>query len=596
MVGTFEPSLQGLQGSTRSLAILEEEGRAIKTLLRRRKECLTVRVSEYHDFVRRTDQSGSRPAEVRRLIALYGVVSEIGSVGSAIKKKLLGEDGDKQWNKPNDEVVEELGDAIWYCFSLAQIENGGQSYDVLLSDLEGLHREISGTDDRAETIRATLNAANKLAFLNAYAARPPAPDMQFDDYQQLAFLTARTKDRELVRVCMAVLWQLGAELLRKTLPDIELSLNQNVADRPVNVVLGEIAWHLCAVASVLDLSMSEVIDKNVHKVTFRANRDAPTTLHDEDREGFEQLPRRFQVGFVSIGKGKSRMYLNGRQLGDDLDDNYREDDGYRFHDVMHLANVAHLGWSPVVRKLMGKKRKSRNDQVDEVEDGARAQIVEELVLKAIHSEGKRLADESNRSPSDGPTPTFPARGAITFRLLKSLRGFVDGLEAWNNQYWEWEDAIFDGSAIYYKLRLERQGTVTVDMNARTIEYSPEVSLDLRGVTVGVGMGRADANVTATKAQGVLTGVELGWVQGADVLPRTIAAKHAIYAALKAPDGCWKDMDLKLLPENRVYVRARGPVQRRMWEIGAISFQLAFAQSAGTVDCTAIAIADAGNVH
>jgi NTP pyrophosphatase (non-canonical NTP hydrolase) len=554
-----------------------------------------VKVSEYHEFVRSTDQYSRRSPEDRRLIALYGVVGEIGSVSSAIKKKLLGEDGEQQWNRPNDEVVEEIGDAIWYCFSLAQIANDGQPFNVLLSDLQELQREIGGTDDRAETIRATLNAANKMAFLTAFAARPQSTDLTLDEYQKIAFLTARTKERELIRVCLAVLWQLGAELLRKTLPAIELSLNQNVADRSINVVLGEITWHLSAVASVLELSLNEVIAKNIEKVNFRANRDNPTPHHDQDREDFERLPRCFEIGFVTVRKGESRMYFRGKKLGDDLNNNYRQDDGYRFHDVMHLANVAHLGWSPVLRALMGKKRKSRDDQVDTVEDGARARIVEELVLKAIHSEGTRLANEANRSPTDGPAPTFPARGVITFRLLKNLRHYVFGHEVWKNQYWEWEDAIFEGSAIYHKLRLEQQGTVTVDMDARKIVYSPDVCLDLRGVSVGLGVGRAPTNMSSAEADEVLTAWDRAWIQGDAGLARAVAAKRAIYAALKASGNSWNEMDVKLLPDSRICVRARGPVQQRMWATGAISFQLAFAESPDAVDCTAIAIADVTDV-
>ena len=554
-----------------------------------------MKVSQYHDFVRSTEQYAERSPDDRRLIALYGVVGEIGSVGSAIKKKLLGEDGEQQWNRPNEEVVEEIGDAIWYCFSLAQIANDGQSFNVLLSDMEELHREISGTDDRAETIRATLNAANKMAFLTAYAARPQTTDLTFDEYQKIAFLTARTTGRELIRVCLAVLWQLGAELLRKTLPEIELSLNQNVADRSINVVLGEIIWHLSAVASVLELSLNEIIAKNIEKVNFRANRDNPTPHHDEDREDFERLPRRFEIGFVTVRNGESRMYFRGKKLGNDLNNNYRQDDGYRFHDVMHLANVAHLGWSPVLRALMGKKRKSRSDQVDAVEDGARAQIVEELVLKAIHSEGTRLADEASRCPADGPARTFPARGVITFRLLKNLRHYVFGHEVWKNQYWEWEDAIFFGSAIYHNLRLEQQGTVTVDMDARKIEYSPDVCLDLRGASVGLGMGRALANMSSAEADEVLTVWDRIWITDAAELARTVAAKRAIHSALKAADGSYKDLDVKLLPSSRVSVRARGCIQLRMWAIGAISFQLAFADRSDASDCTAIAIADVGDL-
>ena len=554
-----------------------------------------MKVSQYHDFVRSTEQYAERSPDDKRLIALYGVVGEIGSVGSAIKKKLLGEDGEQQWNRPNDEVVEEIGDAIWYCFSLAQIANGGQPYNVLLSDLLELQREISGTDGRAETIRATLNAANKMAFQTAFAARPQTPDLTFDEYQKIAFLSARTKGRELIRVCLAVLWQLGAELLRKTLPEIELSLNQNVADRSINVVLGEIAWHLSAVASVLDLSLNEVIEKNIEKVNFRANRDNPTPHHDEDREEFERLPRRFEIGFVTVRNGESRMYYRGKKLGNDLNNNYRQDDGYRFHDVMHLANVAHLGWSPVLRALMGKKRKSRDDQFDAVEDGARAQIVEELVLKAIHSEGTRLADEPNRCPADGPSPTFPARGVITFRLLKNLRHYVLGHEVWKNQYWEWEDAIFYGSAIYHNLRLEQQGTVTVDMDARKIEYSPDVCLDLRGASVGLGLGRAPANISSADADEVLTAWDRTWIRDDTERARAVAAKRAIYAALKAPESNYKDMDVKLLPDSRVCTRSRGCVRDRMWAKSAISFQLAFAESPDAIDCTAIAIADVADL-
>ncbi|MGH8228776.1 MAG: hypothetical protein ACREU3_12905 [Steroidobacteraceae bacterium] len=543
-----------------------------------------MRVSEYHDFVRRTDQFSKRSAEDRRLIALYGVVGEIGSLGAAVKKKLLGEDGEREWNRPNDEIVEELGDTIWYCFSLAQIANEGQSFNVLLNDLEELQREISGTNDRAETIRATLNAGNKMAFLAAYAARAPNPDIQFAEYQKLTFLTARTQGRELFGVCVAILWQLAAELLRKTLPDIELTINQRLEDRPINIVIGAICWHLCAVASVLDLSIDDVIAKNLEKVNFRANRDNPTPHHDEGRKESEQLPRKFEISIVSIQKRKSRMYYRGQRLGDDLSDNSWEDDGYRFHDVLHLSNVAHLGWSPVIRGFMKRKRKS-DEQLDQVEDGARAVLVEELVLKAIHSEGERLAQESGRCDVEGRARQFPAPSLISFKLLKTIRGHVLGHEVHKNQYWEWEDAIFDGSEIYHKLRIEQQGTICVDMEARKITFSPDVFLDLRGATVGLGLGRANTGANAPEADLVLTEKDRTWAVDNGGLARALSAKHAIYAALKLPANDWKDMDIKVLPDGRVCVQARGAVQSRMWEIGAISFQLAFAEADGSWSAT-----------
>ncbi|MEN2469325.1 hypothetical protein [Burkholderia sp. GS2Y] len=48
----------------------------------------------------------------------------------------------------------------------------------------------------------------------------------------------------------------------------------------------------------------------------------------------------------------------------------------------HLAYVAHLGWSPVIRALLKLKRKS-DPKLDENEDGARAAIIEEGIATWI---------------------------------------------------------------------------------------------------------------------------------------------------------------------------------------------------------------------
>src|SRR5205823_9702596 len=98
-----------------------------------------------------------------------------------------------------------------------------------------------------------------------------------------------------------------------------------------------------------------------------------------------------------------------------------------------------------------------NDRVDEVEDGARAKLVEELVIKAIHSEGDRQAKAAGRCVVGKPTRLFPDRSLVNFKLLKALRTYVDGLEVAKNTFWEWEDAIFEGFDMYYLLSNETQG-------------------------------------------------------------------------------------------------------------------------------------------
>lgn len=428
-----------------------------------------MKVVEYDAFVKRSDQSEGRADDERLRIAIYGLAAEVGSVVSAVKKRILSEDGQENWNSPNDEIIEELGDVVWYCFSLAQINNPNKPFNIFASDIQNLKKELEARDTRAREISRALNVEKREQFLIAAKEFPSRTRiLEFDDYQDLAFLTARTSEITLVEVCLAVLSQLSAELFRRTLPDIELGLNRTLPDRDTNAVLGEIAWHISALASAFGLRLGAIARKNMEKVSYRLDRDAPTALHDGAFPANEQFPRYFEIDFVPDGEGRSLMVMNGRQIGDPLTDNYYEDDGYRFHDVMHLANAAKLGWSPVLRSLMKRKRRSK-PAVDEVEDGARARIVEEAVVKIIHSEGVRIERLKNAQAPE-PVRLFPDPKEITFRFLKMIHGFVDGLEVDQNRYWEWEEAITSGHYLFHKLRKEGKGTVIVNLNDRTVTF------------------------------------------------------------------------------------------------------------------------------
>ncbi|OPY99271.1 hypothetical protein A5906_26480 [Bradyrhizobium sacchari] len=80
-----------------------------------------MNIENYDHFVRTTTQFARKPREEMRSIALYGLVGEIGSVVAAIKKKILAEGGEEaRWDQPNDEIKEELGDSLWYCYSISQ--------------------------------------------------------------------------------------------------------------------------------------------------------------------------------------------------------------------------------------------------------------------------------------------------------------------------------------------------------------------------------------------------------------------------------------------------------------------------------------------
>src|SRR5262249_38997378 len=133
-----------------------------------------------------------------------------------------------------------------------------------------------------------------------------------------------------------------------------------------------------------------------------------------------------------------------------------EPDDYRFHDVFHYAYAAVLTWSPVTRSLLRLKRKSK-PKLDEVEDGARATLIEEGIATSIFGQAKHLQF------FDGLK-----RGDLSFDMLKAIRQFVVGYEAERCPLWLWEDAILQGYDAFRFLRKNRRARLTIDMGQRKL--------------------------------------------------------------------------------------------------------------------------------
>ena len=533
-----------------------------------------MKVSDYNLFVQETDQSNDLD------VALYGIAGELGSVVSAVKRRLIA--GGKDWSVPNNEIIEELGDLIWYCFAFTRCyctQNDCRDLDVLTHDIVNLSKELGSGDKRAQRIGNVLGSDNLDEFLRCadnFSDRASA--IHFDDYQKLAFLTARTGGKTLMEVCLAVLSQLCAELLRRVkLPKIETVLNQNLADRRVEDVLGEIIWHIAAIASLYNLSLDEVVETNVEKISFRYGRGHPTPLYDERDviPQHEKLPRQLEICFVSTHPNRLQMYCQGRRLGDPLTDNNQSEDGYRFHDIFHLAFAAKLGWSPVLRKLFARKRKS-DPNVDENEDGARARIVEEAVINAIHAEGVRQA--LSRSPSKSPNKLrlFANRSEISFDLLKLIKNFVRNNEVSKSRYWEWEDAIYDGCQVFHQMREEGQGTITVDLEQRTISFRPTVYVGLRGQVAVFG----SATVHPTSSEPIL---------------RETLIKQAILDALGiAPfiEDNHAMIDIDETTEAGLSVKPHGHVRQAMWDKEVLEYCVTVSESEGRpLFCSVIGMTD-----
>jgi hypothetical protein len=186
--------------------------------------------------------------------------------------------------------------------------------------------------------------------------------------------------------------------------------------------------------------------------------------YDKDADPDEQLPRRIEMRFKEKTTTDGRTYVmqqcQGINIGDRLTDNRIPGDDYRFHDVFHLANAAILGWSPVLRALFKAKRKS-DPTVDENQDGARANLIEEGIATWIFNHGIRNHDFRNVTSLD-------------YALLKAVRELVKGYEVDDRPLWQWELAILEGFRIFREIKKpeNRGGVVIADLNAHTIEFQP----------------------------------------------------------------------------------------------------------------------------
>jgi NTP pyrophosphatase (non-canonical NTP hydrolase) len=231
------------------------------------------------------------------------------------------------------------------------------------------------------------------------------------------------------------------------------------ADR-VREELGDILWYLGNVADKMGLDLDDVAHANLGKVTDRWKDIAGEPIFfDEQFPEAEQLPREFEVTFAyDADSGKAKVVVNreGQRVGNPLTDNAYEEDGYRFHDVYHFTFAALLGWSPVTRRNLKRKRKS-DPMVDEVEDGGRGWVIEE----GIAALGFAYAGEHGY---------FEETDRVDESLLKTVRMLTSTAEVRVRSAREWENAIVTASRIWKLVRDHDGGTIRCNLQTRTVDY------------------------------------------------------------------------------------------------------------------------------
>lgn len=230
--------------------------------------------------------------------------------------------------------------------------------------------------------------------------------------------------------------------------------------------LGDLLWYLSNCATKFGLSLDDVATQNLAKCRARweyvSRQQGRLPLHSFDARfpEAEQLPRQLVAELATVqedGAVRSICTVDGRRFGDPLTDNRYENDGYRFHDVLHLAFAGVLGWSPLVRAFLKRKRKS-DRRVDEVEDGGRAIVIEEGIVAMIFSFGEQHGFLEGMSQVD-------------YELLRTIKSMTHHLEVTQCSAGQWEDTILQGFAVWRGVRDANGGRVVVDLDAASISLA-----------------------------------------------------------------------------------------------------------------------------
>lgn len=232
----------------------------------------------------------------------------------------------------------------------------------------------------------------------------------------------------------------------------------------VTTELGDILWYLAALARRYNCSLSDIAHANLWKTRRRwiADDGPPSVPFDQGFPPEQQFPRKFEAAFTTLrtetGLVKCHLRIETEEFGDPIDDNARHEDNYRFHDIFHIAHAAVLGWSPVLRSLIRRKRGLKPD-VDRVEDGARAIAVEEAVTAMVFELAK-------------PWHYFEGNSNVDDSILSVVQAVTSRLEGGSLPGAQWERAILLGYSVWRDLRDNDGGRVVVSLDTGSMQFVP----------------------------------------------------------------------------------------------------------------------------
>ena len=373
-----------------------------------------------------------------------------------------------------DMIARELGMVLRWSALLAHL-NG-----LTLNDVA--YRNLIKVDRRARSLNfpgiANLPALNSPISLADYSALATETDQE---------ISAGVDPLSLSVPMLGLAGEVGTLLVEEKK---RYRRDSEVEDWPkfVAIELGDLLWYTATVARHVRVGLEEVAERDLKRAARASSLNTigiqQKSRFDENFPPTEQIPRllhlRFQErtvnghaavtmtllgatpnafphGPVPRGSDKFQGFKVESILGNEVTDNSRRIDAYRYHDAVHLGFLAVLGWSPNIRSLLQVKRKS-DSVIDETEDGARAIFAEEGIA-AI------LAKQATISRQ------FEAPNLVPEQLLDLIALVVEDLEVSVLPYRLWRAAISQGFTVMRQLSESGGGYVLADLDARTLQYS-----------------------------------------------------------------------------------------------------------------------------
>jgi len=333
-----------------------------------------------------------RDRENHLLLLANGLIGEAGSVLSEMKKMSREKEAYPGYRH---RLNEEIGDFLWYYVRLVAV-----THPALLHDLVGISQKTTAPSGTQSTLA------------------------------------------------------LGASVGRV------LELLQHGISDEIDPALKTIWANLSQLSADMSVNLEEAARGNLAKIQSRW--PVQKIFHDLFDAGFipeEQIPRNLTLEFVERKRGtriEVVLRYGSVSIGDRLTDNIADPDGYRYHDIFHIAYAVFLGWSPVIRSLLRCKRKS-DPAIDENQDGARAVIIEEAVAAIVFSRAKKMQ-------------FFEGAQSVDYDLLKSVGEFVQGYEVERVPLWQWETAILEGFRVFRLLRSAPGGKVTWELLEHKLKW------------------------------------------------------------------------------------------------------------------------------